>query len=113
MDDDEYPRYISLVGLRDALSHRQFQGAPCSRISHSKESALNANLDFRWAFTGFSLGRGCFGSMSPRRVAWLDSSVETRSEGQSGFLDVIAFSYCRCLVFLMFRNFYLEAVLFD
>lgn len=66
----------------------------------------------RWAFTGFSLGRGCFGSMSPRRVAWL-SSIETRSEGQSGFLNVTAFSYCRCLIFLKFHNFYLEAVLFD
>lgn len=50
--------------------------------------------------------------MSPRRVAWL-SSIETRSEGQSGFLNVIAFSYCRCLIFLKFHNFYLEAVLFD
>ena len=41
------------------------------------------------------------------------TGTETRSEGQSGFLNVIAFSYYRCLIFLKFHNFYLEAVFFD
>ena len=52
MDDDEYPRYISLVGLRDALSHRQFQGAPCSRISHSKQSEEKSRAECESQFFG-------------------------------------------------------------